>query len=51
MVTSERVHYQLTALGHSLDGPLDALRTWAEQHMAEIDRNNHRADGLPPEPE
>ncbi|MGW7256387.1 winged helix-turn-helix transcriptional regulator [Streptomyces sp. NPDC054834] len=46
-----RVHYQLTALGHSLDGPLDALRTWAEQHMAAIERNNRRADGLPQESE
>ncbi|MFI9844945.1 winged helix-turn-helix transcriptional regulator [Nonomuraea sp. NPDC051941] len=46
-----RVHYQLTALGLSLDGPLDALRTWAEQHMAAIERNNRRADQLPQEPE
>ena len=35
-----RVHYRLTDLGMSLETPLAALRTWAEQHMAEIDRNN-----------
>lgn len=46
-----RVHYQLTALGLSLDGPLDALRTWAEEHMAAIESNNRRADQLPQEPE
>lgn len=37
-----RVHYSLTDLGRSLDGPLSALRVWAEQHMAIIDAN--RAD-------
>ncbi|MFI1370155.1 winged helix-turn-helix transcriptional regulator [Streptomyces griseochromogenes] len=46
-----RVHYQLTALGRSPDGPLGALRTWAEQHMAAIESNNRHADGLPQEPE
>lgn len=45
-----RVHYRLTSLGHSLDGPLDALRTWAERHMATIEANNRRADLLPREP-
>ncbi|WP_040405971.1 winged helix-turn-helix transcriptional regulator [Amycolatopsis nigrescens] len=35
-----RVHYRLTELGLSLETPLAALRTWAEQHMAEIDRAN-----------
>lgn len=34
------VHYRLTDLGHSLDGPLAALRTWAETHMAAIEHNN-----------
>ncbi|WP_433192318.1 winged helix-turn-helix transcriptional regulator [Nocardia sp. CA-107356] len=33
-----RVHYRLTDLGVSLEVPLAALRTWAEEHMAEIDR-------------
>jgi len=32
-----RVHYSLTDLGRSLDEPLAVLRTWAEQHMTEID--------------
>lgn len=49
-----RVHYRLTPLGLSLDGPLAAVRAWAEEHMAEIDRANHRADAsvaaLPPSP-
>ncbi|MFI5980270.1 winged helix-turn-helix transcriptional regulator [Streptomyces sp. NPDC051555] len=39
------VHYRLTALGLSLEGPLCALRVWAETHMPEIDRNNRLADG------
>ncbi len=33
-----RVHYRLTELGLSLEVPLAALRTWAEDHMAEINR-------------
>lgn len=45
-----RVHYRLTELGLSLKTPLAALRTWAEQHMAEIDRanalNDARADSV-----
>ncbi|POM26148.1 putative HTH-type transcriptional regulator YybR [Actinomadura rubteroloni] len=39
-----RVHYRLTPLGLSLDGPLAAVRAWAEEHMAEVDRAN-AADG------
>ncbi|MET3984668.1 DNA-binding HxlR family transcriptional regulator [Streptomyces sp. PvR034] len=39
------VHYRLTGLGRSLEGPLRALRVWAETHMPEIDRNNRLADG------
>jgi DNA-binding HxlR family transcriptional regulator len=39
-----RVHYRLTPLGLSLDEPLAAVRAWAEEHMAEIDRANHAAD-------
>ncbi|MFK0151439.1 winged helix-turn-helix transcriptional regulator [Streptomyces sp. NPDC090499] len=42
------VHYRLTGLGLSLEGPLSALRVWAETHMGEIDRNNRLADGSPP---
>lgn len=34
-----RVFYGLTPLGRSLEVPLAALRTWAEEHMAEIDRD------------
>ncbi|MER5780399.1 helix-turn-helix domain-containing protein [Streptomyces mobaraensis] len=41
------VHYRLTALGLSLEEPLAALRTWAEAHMAEVERNNRRADAAP----
>jgi DNA-binding HxlR family transcriptional regulator len=39
-----RVHYRLTPLGLSLDEPLAAVRAWAEEHMAEIDRANRAAD-------
>jgi DNA-binding HxlR family transcriptional regulator len=35
-----RVHYRLTSLGLSLAEPLAVVRAWAEEHMAEIDRNN-----------
>ncbi|SEG72444.1 transcriptional regulator, HxlR family [Actinacidiphila yanglinensis] len=42
------VHYRLTELGRSLEGPLSALRVWAETHMPEIDRNNQLADEPPP---
>ncbi|MBK3623465.1 hypothetical protein JHN59_01110 [Streptomyces sp. MBT49] len=33
-----------TELGLSLEGPLSALRVWAETHMPEIDRSNRLAD-------
>ncbi|GAA5162424.1 MULTISPECIES: winged helix-turn-helix transcriptional regulator [Amycolatopsis] len=39
-----RVHYRLTELGLSLEVPLAALRNWAEEHMAEIDRANEDHD-------
>ncbi|MER5252511.1 helix-turn-helix domain-containing protein [Streptomyces sp. NPDC002855] len=39
-----RVHYRLTGLGLSLEGPLAAVRAWAEEHMVEIDRANERSD-------
>lgn len=35
-----KVHYRLTDLGRSLEVPLAALRTWAEEHMPAIDRAN-----------
>ncbi|MGW5642147.1 winged helix-turn-helix transcriptional regulator [Saccharopolyspora sp. NPDC003752] len=38
-----KVHYRLTELGRSLEVPLAALREWAEEHMAEIDRANATA--------
>lgn len=37
-----RVHYRLTRLGLSLEGPLAAVRAWAEEHMVEIDRARER---------
>lgn len=33
-----RVDYELTPLGESLAGILGQLKTWAEQHMPEVDR-------------
>ncbi len=35
-----RVYYRLTPLGLTLEQPLAALREWAEEHMAEVDRAN-----------
>jgi DNA-binding HxlR family transcriptional regulator len=40
------VYYRLTDLGLSLEGPLAALRDWAEEHMVQIDAN--RAAATPP---
>jgi DNA-binding HxlR family transcriptional regulator len=45
-----RVHYRLTELGLSLEVPLAALRDWAEQHMAEIDRANAGNDDTQADP-
>ncbi|HEY9327391.1 MAG TPA: helix-turn-helix domain-containing protein [Streptomyces sp.] len=39
-----RVFYRLTGLGLSLETVLAGLRTWAEDHMAEIDRANCAVD-------
>ena len=39
-----RVHYRLTDLGLSLEVPLAAVRAWAEEHMAQIDRANAISD-------
>jgi DNA-binding HxlR family transcriptional regulator len=33
-----RVDYELTPLGQSLSGVLGQLKSWAEQHMPEVDR-------------
>jgi DNA-binding HxlR family transcriptional regulator len=38
-----RVHYRLTDLGLSLEVALAVVRTWAEEHMPEIDRANRAA--------
>ncbi|MCP2342818.1 winged helix-turn-helix transcriptional regulator [Actinomadura rupiterrae] len=38
------VHYRLTDLGRSLEGPLAVVRAWAEEHMAEVDRANATHD-------
>ncbi|MEW2292945.1 helix-turn-helix domain-containing protein [Streptomyces sp. NPDC006743] len=39
------VHYRLTPLGLSLESVLAAVRTWAEEHMAEVDRANRASVG------
>lgn len=43
-----RVEYELTPLGRTLEQPLRALTSWAEQHIAEVelarDRYDTRAD-------
>jgi DNA-binding HxlR family transcriptional regulator len=33
-----RVEYELTTLGHSLEGPIRAITEWAESHMRQITR-------------
>ncbi|MEW2165931.1 helix-turn-helix domain-containing protein [Streptomyces sp. NPDC007084] len=37
-----RVEYALTPLGHSLLVPLRAVRTWAEEHVPEIEQARSR---------
>ncbi|MEV5174141.1 helix-turn-helix domain-containing protein [Streptomyces flaveolus] len=39
------VHYRLTELGLSLETVLAAVRNWAEEHMAEVDRANELTVG------
>jgi DNA-binding HxlR family transcriptional regulator len=41
-----RVTYELTELGRSLQGPLLAVRDWAEAHVPEILEAQARADAL-----
>ena len=38
-----RVEYRLTPLGRSLLGPISAVRTWAETHVAEVLQARERA--------
>lgn len=40
-----RVEYNLTSLGESLVAPIQALKSWAEAHLHEIERNNTAYDG------
>ncbi|MDY5785430.1 helix-turn-helix domain-containing protein [Corynebacterium sp.] len=39
-----RVDYQLTDLGHTTVPPLTALRQWAEEHIAVIEKNRESYD-------
>ena len=39
-----RVEYELTALGHTLHTPLQALGLWAEKHIAEVQAARERHD-------
>ena len=39
-----RVDYQLTSLGHTIVAPIEALRTWAETHVGEVEANRQRYD-------
>jgi DNA-binding HxlR family transcriptional regulator len=43
-VTPTNVDYELTALGHSLREPVEALGRWAFEHQAEIKRAQARFD-------
>lgn len=45
-----RVDYALTALGHSLWEPVEALGAWAHRHHPEIAAAQRRFDGAPAEP-
>lgn len=42
--TPPRVDYELTALGHSLRRPVEALGQWAVRHHAEIEAARRRFD-------
>ena len=39
-----KVEYRLTDLGHTLEGPLAAIRDWAELHINEVDAARLRYD-------
>ena len=39
-----RVDYELTELGHSLQGPVNALAQWALDHVEDINRAQSRFD-------
>lgn len=43
-----RVDYELTALGSTLIEPMNALRTWAESHVAEVEANRASYDARIP---
>ena len=43
-----RVHYELTALGHSLREPVEQLGLWAIEHEAAITRAQTRFDAEEP---
>lgn len=43
-----RVDYQLTDLGLTTVEPLEAVRTWAETHVAEVLANRERFDAAQP---
>lgn len=43
-----QVEYGLTALGHSLSGPVMQLGTWVGGHLEEIEANRARYDGAVP---
>lgn len=43
-VVPPRVEYALTGLGQSLSGAVDALRRWAEGHLAEVQAAQARFD-------
>ena len=44
--TPPRVEYELTALGHSLRGPVEALGQWAIDHQGEIALAQTRFDAV-----
>ncbi|GGB29371.1 putative transcriptional regulator [Flexivirga endophytica] len=39
-----RVDYELTDLGRSLQGPLDVIRDWSEQHIAAVIAHRDKFD-------
>jgi DNA-binding HxlR family transcriptional regulator len=41
------VEYDITPLGRTLAGTVDALRQWAEQHIGEVTRAQERFDARP----